>query len=76
VDYWDRLGWKDVFSSAAYSDRQRQYASWLNLRSVYTPQIVVNGRKEFVGSEASTLRSTLKKDLGGQAALPAVHQQP
>lgn len=68
VDYWDRLGWKDVFSNTAYSDRQRQYASWLNLRSVYTPQIVVNGRKEFVGSDASTLRSTIEKDLQGQAA--------
>lgn len=68
VDYWDRLGWKDVFSDAAYSDRQRRYASWLNLQSVYTPQIVVNGRKEFVGSQASTLRNTIEKDLQGQAA--------
>jgi hypothetical protein len=69
VDYWDRLGWKDVFSSAAYSDRQRQYASWLKLQSVYTPQIVVNGRKEFVGSEASTLRSTIEQDLAAPAPL-------
>jgi hypothetical protein len=68
VDYWDRLGWKDVFSNTAYTDRQRQYASWLKLQSVYTPQIVVNGRKEFVGSDASTLRSTIEKDLQGQAA--------
>jgi hypothetical protein len=68
VDYWNRLGWTDVFSKTAYSDRQRQYASWLNLQSVYTPQIVVNGRKEFVGSDASTLRSTIEKDLQGQTA--------
>jgi hypothetical protein len=68
VDYWDRLGWKDVFSNAAYTDRQRQYAHWLKVQSVYTPQIVVNGGKEFVGSEASTLRSTIEKDLQGQAA--------
>jgi hypothetical protein len=67
VDYWDRLGWKDVFSSAAYTDRQRQYARWLKVESVYTPQIVVNGKKEFVGSEASTLRSAIDKDLQGQA---------
>ncbi|HTI92441.1 MAG TPA: DUF1223 domain-containing protein [Puia sp.] len=63
VDYWDRLGWKDVFSSAAYSDRQRQYARWLRLQSVYTPQIVVNGKKEFVGSEASTLHSAIESNL-------------
>ena len=67
VDYWDRLGWKDVFSSAVYTDRQRQYARWLKVQSVYTPQIVVNGKKEFVGSEASTLRSTIEKDLQEQA---------
>lgn len=68
VDYWNRLGWKDAFSKTAYSDRQRQYANWLNLQSVYTPQIVVNGRKEFVGSEAATLHSTIEKNLQGQAA--------
>lgn len=69
VDYWNRLGWKDAFSSADYSDRQRLYAGWLRLQSVYTPQIVVNGKKEFVGSEASTLHSTIEKDLQGQAGL-------
>src|ERR1700744_6104626 len=55
VDYWNRLGWKDVFSSAEYSERQNQYARWLKLSSVYTPQIVVNGRTEFVGSEEANL---------------------
>jgi hypothetical protein len=64
VDYWNRLGWKDAFSSAEYSARQSQYADWLNLSSVYTPQIVVNGRKEFVGSEEGTLRNAIKSDLG------------
>jgi hypothetical protein len=63
VDYWNRLGWKDVFSSADYSHRQNQYASWLHLQSVYTPQVVVNGRTEFVGSEEDTLRNTIKTNL-------------
>ncbi|MGZ3872057.1 MAG: DUF1223 domain-containing protein [Mucilaginibacter sp.] len=63
VDYWNRLGWKDVFSRHEYSVRQNQYADWLNLSSVYTPQIVVNGRKEFVGSEEGTLRNAIKSDL-------------
>ena len=63
VDYWDRLGWKDAFSSAAYSSRQRQYANWLRLSSVYTPQIVVNGKKEFVGSDAPALRNSIESDL-------------
>lgn len=59
VDYWNRLGWKDVFSSADYSKRQSEYAKWLNLQSVYTPQIVVNGQKEFVGSQQGTLRNAI-----------------
>ncbi len=63
VDYWNRLGWKDVFSSAEYSKRQNQYARWLKLSSVYTPQIVVNGHTEFVGSEETTLRNAIKTSL-------------
>ena len=63
VDYWNRLGWKDVFSSADYSKRQNEYAGWLNLQSVYTPQIVVNGKKEFVGSEEGTLRNAITAGL-------------
>jgi hypothetical protein len=63
VDYWDRLGWKDAFSDARYTQRQNRYASWLNLQSVYTPQIVVNGRKEFVGSQENTLRSAINNGL-------------
>jgi hypothetical protein len=63
VDYWNRLGWRDVFSDAAYSKRQSQYAGWLNLSSVYTPQVVVNGKKEFVGSQENTLDNTIKDNL-------------
>lgn len=43
VDYWDYLGWKDRFSSAAYSDRQRRYARVHRSNTVYTPNFVVNG---------------------------------
>ncbi len=63
VDYWDRLGWKDGFSDHRYTQRQNRYAGWLNLQSVYTPQIVVNGRKEFVGSQESKLRSVIQSSL-------------
>jgi hypothetical protein len=63
VDYWDRQGWKDGFSDAAYTQRQKQYASWFNLQSIYTPQIVVNGEKEFVGSEETTLRNAINNGL-------------
>ena len=63
VDYWDRLGWKDAYSSAAYTRRQQDYARVLRLSSIYTPQVVVNGGKEMVGSEEKTLRSVIGEDL-------------
>ncbi|MBD1394204.1 DUF1223 domain-containing protein [Mucilaginibacter glaciei] len=63
VDYWNRLGWKDPFSSAAFSNRQNTYANWLNLSSAYTPQVIVNGKTEFVGSQEGTLRNTITANL-------------
>ena len=68
VDYWNRLGWKDVFSSHAYSERQHQYSNWLKLNGVYTPQVVVNGRKEFIGSDESSLRNAIKSSLQNESA--------
>jgi hypothetical protein len=65
VDYWNRLGWKDAFSSSEYSARQNQYARWLKLSSIYTPQIIVNGHTEFVGSEEGNLRKAIKTGLDG-----------
>lgn len=63
VDYWNRLGWKDVFSSHEYSDRQNKYARWLKLSQIYTPQAIVNGRTELVGSEEGKLRNAIKNGL-------------
>src|ERR1700749_4412386 len=63
VDYWNRLGWKDAFSDAAYTDRQKRYASWLKLTSIYTPQVVVNWQTQFVGSEGVTLANSIKTAL-------------
>ena len=60
VDYWNRLGWKDGFSSPAYTERQRQYATGFGTGS-YTPQAVVNGRYELVGSRAAELAATVAK---------------
>ncbi len=61
VDYWDRLGWKDRFSSAALTERQRVYSARFGGDSIYTPQMVVNGRAEFVGSDAAAARRALEK---------------
>lgn len=68
VDYWDHQGWKDRFSNPAFTARQRQYADWLNLETVYTPQMVVNGRKEFIGSYEGPITKTITKELDQPAA--------
>jgi hypothetical protein len=51
VTYWDRLGWPDPFALAAATERQRDYAATLGLDSLYTPQMVVDGRTDVVGSD-------------------------
>jgi hypothetical protein len=50
VDYWDYIGWADTFGAKANTDRQRQYASAWNTSNIYTPELVINGMKDVVGS--------------------------
>ncbi len=56
VDYWNELGWKDRFSSHQFTERQNNYARRFGLDSVYTPEIVVDGRFDAVGSDAAEVR--------------------
>ncbi len=63
VDYWNRLGWRDPFSDRTYSDRQGAYARRLGVKSVYTPQIVVNGTTELVGSNESGVREAVDRAI-------------
>jgi hypothetical protein len=51
VDYWNDIGWNDPYSSHEYSERQSAYAAQFGLGSIYTPQMVVDGHFEFVGSD-------------------------
>jgi len=66
VDYWDRLGWKDRFSSAELTQRQRVYAARFNDESIYTPQMVVDGRSGFVGSDAAAARKAIERSASAQ----------
>ncbi len=69
VDYWDRLGWKDAFSSNLYSERQSGYADKFKLDSIYTPQMVVDGQKEFVGSNFGAAQSAISEAAKNQKAI-------
>lgn len=70
VDYWDHQGWKDPFSDREFTNRQRQYANWLSLQTIYTPQIVVNGSTEFVGSNRGSLLQAISTGLDQEPAKP------
>ena len=61
VDYWNQLGWQDRFSSPLFSARQQDYGRALRLTSVYTPQMVVNGRVELVGSDAARAAQAIRQ---------------
>ena len=61
VDYWDSLGWRDPFSSSEWTQRQARYARTMRLSSAYTPQAVVNGTREFVGSNRAAMSAALEK---------------
>jgi len=63
VDYWDHLGWKDCYSDQKFSARQYQYSRAFSKRNIYTPQMVVNGINEFVGSDGSECECTITNAL-------------
>lgn len=68
VDYWDHQGWKDQFSEKEFTNRQIQYASWLKLQTIYTPQIVVNGATEHVGSDKHSVQKAISTGLAQEAS--------
>ncbi|MDT0554784.1 DUF1223 domain-containing protein [Patiriisocius hiemis] len=67
VDYWNRLGWNDPFSKEKFTNLQRQYGSKFRSRSVYTPQAVINGKLDFVGSNEAKMYGNIKKNLKSNA---------
>ena len=71
VDYWDDMGWKDSFSHRRHSIRQQLYASVIGDKRIYTPQMIINGRSAFTGSDTATAMQALR--LYGTAAKLPVH---
>lgn len=69
VDYWNRLGWRDPFSSALFTERQSDYSRAMGTAQIYTPQLVVNGTIEAIGNDAHAVTAALARG----AALPRAH---
>jgi hypothetical protein len=78
IDYWNDLGWKDPFSSPLFSARQQEYGRAMQMQNVYTPQMVIAGQKEVLGSDQMSVisavriaarlpQATVHVALGGQA---------
>jgi hypothetical protein len=72
VDYWNGLGWKDRFSSAGYTQRQDRYATHFHLGSVYTPQMVINGRTAFVGNDAARAEKAIAGEAHRRDSQPSI----
>ena len=66
VTYWDHQGWKDPFSAQQYTVRQQQYGLRFNIESIYTPQLVIDGARELVGSD----KRAIERALADQAKTP------
>ena len=73
VDYWDHIGWKDPFSTADFTKRQYDYSMHFHLDSIYTPQAVVDGQREFVGSDEDKTVSAISEAAAQQKAKVDLH---
>jgi hypothetical protein len=71
VDYWDRQGWRDPFSSPQFTARQQQYSGVLGVENIYTPEMVIDGRHELVGNDGPRAWSEIAKEA--QATKAAVN---
>ena len=67
VDYWDYIGWKDSFASPAYTERQKAYAVAAGRRSIYTPQMIINGMDAVMGANGMQVADY----ISAHSALPA-----
>ncbi|MEX6508358.1 DUF1223 domain-containing protein [Jiella sp. M17.18] len=77
VDYWDYIGWRDTYGSPQNTERQRAYARAFHTSTIYTPELVINGRKDVVGSHEAKIRKMMKamalpQDGGSSVTLSVV----
>jgi hypothetical protein len=60
VDYWDYIGWKDEFADPQHAERQRAYATHSGRRSVYTPEMIVNGDIDIIGAKPMAVATAIE----------------
>lgn len=61
VDYWDYIGWKDEFADPRHAKRQRSYAAYASRRSVYTPEMIINGESDIVGARPLEVAAAIEE---------------
>jgi len=72
VDYWDYLGWRDTFAQPAFTERQRAYADRLKLRSLTTPEFVVDGVREASGPDGAKIDQLIEDPGGDRGPKPRI----
>lgn len=72
VDYWDYLGWPDTFARPEFAQRQRGYQSAMRLRSVYTPQVVIDGRRQLSGAQGEAIQVAVNEEAARRLYPPQV----
>lgn len=72
VDYWDYLGWPDTFARPEFARRQRDYQAAMRLRNVYTPQVVIDGRRQVSGAEGEAIQTAVEEEAARRVFPPQV----
>jgi hypothetical protein len=67
VDYWDYIGWEDKFASPKYSDRQRAYARASGTSTIYTPQMIIQGKDQAVGSDPDAVAGMIRRHQSAES---------
>lgn len=72
VDYWDYLGWPDTFAKPEFAQRQRAYQAAMRLRNVYTPQVVIDGRRQLSGAQGPAIQDAVNEEAARRLFPPQV----
>jgi hypothetical protein len=69
IDYWDYLGWKDTLADSRFSARQKAYSQMRGDRDVYTPQVIVNGATQVIGSDVNQIKTAISDTRKGATVM-------